>query len=166
MKVQETHDIIIKDYPYADSIDVDYFPLTREVYNADGGLTNVRALQTEVYYDVVDTNIKNLFDWALGFLPQADISTHEVDHYWIAKYNRGDFTVSHTHYPCLYSFVYFVNSPKGSSPLVFTTSKQSVEAKSGRIVIFPGFLEHYVPENQCDNRVIIAGNSYFTGHLL
>ena len=60
MKVQETHDIIIKDYPYADSIMVDHFPLTREVYNADGGLTNVRALQTEVYYDVVDSNIKNL----------------------------------------------------------------------------------------------------------
>ena len=119
--------------------------------NADGGLTNVRALQTEVYYDVVDPNIKNLFDWAMGFLPQADISKHAVDHYWIAKYNRGDFTLSHNHYPCLYSFVYFMNSPKGSSPLVFTTSEQSIEAKNGRIVIFPAILKHHVPDNQCDN---------------
>ena len=163
MKVQETHDIIIKDYPYTDSIMVDHFPLTREVYNADGGITNVRALQTEVYYDVVDSNIKNLFDWAMGFLPQADISKHAVDHYWIAKYNRGDFTLSHNHYPCLYSFVYFVNSPKGSSSLVFTTSEQSIEAKNGRIVIFPAILKHHVPENQCDNRVIIAGNFFFRG---
>tara|TARA_B100000427_G_C15302197_1_gene504521 strand:+ start:73 stop:570 length:498 start_codon:yes stop_codon:yes gene_type:complete len=165
MKVQETHDIIIEDYPSADSIEVDYFPLTSEVYNADGGLTNIRALQTEVYYDVVDSSIQDLFDWAMDLLPQADISKHKVDHYWIAKYNSGDYTLSHSHYPCLYSFVYFVNSPKGSSPLVFTTSGQSIEAKQGRIVIFPGILEHYVPKNECDNRVIISGNVFFTGHL-
>ena len=148
-----------------DSIAVDYFPLTREVYNADGGLTNIRALQTEVYYDVVDSSIQDLFDWAMDFIPQSDISKHKVDHYWIAKYNRGDFTLSHSHYPCLYSFVYFVNSPKGSSPLVFTTSGQSIEAKRGRIVIFPGILEHHVPKNECDDRVIISGNVFFTGHL-
>ena len=165
MKVQETHDIIIEDYPSVDSIAVDYFPLTREVYNADGGLTNIRALQTEVYYDVVDSSIQDLFDWAMDLLPQADISKHKVDHYWIAKYNSGDYTLSHSHYPCLYSFVYFVNSPKGSSPLVSTTSGQSIEAKQGRIVIFPGILEHYVPKNECDNRVIISGNVFFTGHL-
>ena len=165
MKVQETHDIIIEDYPSVDSIAVDYFPLTREVYNADCGLTNIRALQTEVYYDVVDSSIQDLFDWAMDLLPQADISKHKVDHYWIAKYNSGDYTLSHSHYPCLYSFVYFVNSPKGSSPLVFTTSGQSIEAKQGRIVIFPGILEHYVPKNECDNRVIISGNVFFTGHL-
>tara|TARA_B100000902_G_scaffold362698_1_gene381185 strand:+ start:218 stop:715 length:498 start_codon:yes stop_codon:yes gene_type:complete len=165
MKVQETLDIIIEDYPNADSIAVDYFPLTREVYNADGGLTNLRALQTEVYYDIVDPSIQDLFDWAMGLVPQADISKHKVDQYWIAKYNKGDFTLSHSHYPCLHSFVYFVNSPKGSSPLVFTSSGQSVEAKKGRIVIFPGILEHHVPENQCDNRVIIAGNAIFTEHL-
>ena len=165
MKVQETHDIIIEDYPSVDSIAVDYFPLTREVYNADGGLTNIRALQTEVYYDVVDSSIQDLFDWAMDLLPQADISKHKVDHYWIAKYNSGDYTLSHSLYPCLYSFVYLVNSPKGSSPLVFTTSGQSIEAKQGRIVIFPGILEHYVPKNECDNRVIISGNVFFTGHL-
>jgi hypothetical protein len=113
-------------------------------------------------YDTDDDNLKKLFDWIISFISKSSFIVQKVDHFWFAKYNKGDRTLSHTHFPCLYSFVYFVNAPEGSSPLVFTSSDQSVEAKKGRVVIFPASLEHHVPVNECDNRIVLAGNTYFS----
>ena len=58
-------------------------------------------------------------------------------------------------------FVYFVNAPKGASPLVFTTSGKKIKAEAGKVVIFPGTMYHHVPKNKCKNRVILAGNMVF-----
>ena len=62
------------------------------------------------------------------------------------------------HKPSIHSFVYFVRCPKGSSPLVFTTSKKRVKAEEGKIVVFPGHVLHHVPKNNCEGRVVLAGN--------
>ena len=48
--------------------------------------------------------------------------------------------------------------PEGSSPIVFPDENETVEAKEGNLLIFPGHVNHYVPENKCEGRVIIAGN--------
>ena len=58
----------------------------------------------------------------------------------------------------LYAFVYFVNSPKGSSPLVFTTSGKRIKPEEGKILIFPPQLFHHVPKNKCDGRITLSGN--------
>ena len=55
------NEILIEDYPYSTFIDIDNYDLTREVYNGDGGITNIRALQTHVMYDTDDDNLKKLF---------------------------------------------------------------------------------------------------------
>ena len=65
--------------------------------------------------------------------------------------------MSHAH-PSPFSFVYFVRCPKGSSPLIFTTSGKKIKAEEGKVVIFPGNLLHHVPENKCDGRITLAGN--------
>ena len=155
------NEILIKDYPYSTFIDIDNYNLIREVYNGDGGITNIRALQTHVMYDTDDDNLKKLFGWIISFISKSSLIVQKVDHFWFVKYNKGDYTLSHTHDPCLYSFVYFINAPEGSSPLVFTSNNQSVEAKKGRVVIFPASLEHHVPINECENRIILSGNTYF-----
>ena len=47
----------------------------------------------------------------------------------------------HYHHPhSSLVFVYFVNTPKGSSPLVFPTSGKKVKAEAGTLVIHPGVL--------------------------
>ena len=78
---------------------------------------------------------------------------------WVARLDKGQKTMLHDHMPqCTLAFVYFVNTPEGSSPLVFPTSGKKVEAESGTLVIFPAVLDHEVPTNNCDNRLTIAGN--------
>ena len=77
---------------------------------------------------------------------------------WFVRYRVGDETKSHDHQPCLYSWVYFVNCPKGSSPLVFSNSGKRIKAEDGKIVIFPSIMKHHVPKSRCEDRVVLAGN--------
>ena len=66
---------------------------------------------------------------------------------WVARLDKGHIQhVEHLHYPlCTIVFVYFVNTPKGSSPLVFPTSGKKVKAEAGTLVIAPSTLRHKVP---------------------
>jgi len=82
----------------------------------------------------------------------------QVDDCWFAKYNKGEYTTSHNHLPSSFSFVYFLKSPIGSSSLVFTNSNKEIEPKEGRLVMFPSMLYHHVPPNNCNDRVVLAGN--------
>ena len=78
---------------------------------------------------------------------------------WAARLDKGQETLEHSHlHFCSLVYVYFVNTPKGSSPLVFPTSGKKVKAESGKLVLFPSSLYHKVPVNKCDNRVTIASN--------
>ena len=170
MKVREKSPIIVDYYPYVDSLrdkilrDCDKVDFTKEVYNWDGGITNVRASQTHPMKSVKKfPSVKLLLDYILNLIRTGDylISSHipfEVDHFWITKYEKGDYTLPHHHYPSVWSFVYFVTAPKGSSPLVFPTSGKRIKAEDGKVVVFPGHVEHSVPKNKCDGRMVVAGN--------
>ena len=168
MIIRENHKIIIDTYPFADSIkdniiaDSTKFPFTREKYNGDGGLTNVRALQTDVIRDIDEfSSVKLLLRWVLDILPDCANCKLAISEFWIANYGQGDFTISHHHHPALYSFVYFVQSPKGSSPLVFTTSGRRIKPDEGKLELFPASMLHRVPKNRCDDRIVLAGNIIF-----
>tara|TARA_Y100000361_G_C11005508_1_gene261592 strand:+ start:99 stop:632 length:534 start_codon:yes stop_codon:yes gene_type:complete len=78
---------------------------------------------------------------------------------WVARLDKGQQTLEHDHlYVASHASVYFVNAPKGSSPLVFPTSGTKIKAEPGKLVLFPASLHHKVPVNKCDNRVTIASN--------
>ncbi len=74
-----------------------------------------------------------------------------------ARSLRGHYQEYHDHREIDWAFVYYVNTPEGSSPLVFLNHGRFYP-RSGDIVLFPGHERHYVPPNQCDGRSIIAGN--------
>ena len=76
---------------------------------------------------------------------------------WLANYGRGDWTARHDH-GSWYSYVYFVRTPRGSSPLIFTTSGKRIKAQEGKVVIFPGNIMHHVPPNRGVERMTLAGN--------
>ena len=82
----------------------------------------------------------------------------KISDYWLAFYQKGDHTVPHHHLPVLYAFNYFIRTPKGSSPLIFSSSNTIIEPEEGKLVIFPSNLVHHVPSNNCDERVVFAGN--------
>ena len=82
---------------------------------------------------------------------------------WIARLDKGQETVEHDHlYVATHAFVYFVNTPKGSSPLVFPTSGTRIKAEAGKLVVFPASLRHKVPPNKCDGRITLASNITIT----
>ena len=167
MKIREDHHIIEKSYPFANSIkdnildQINNFSFIRDRYNSDGGSSNVKAPQTYPIRDATNiSSVKFLLRWILDLLPNHSNDNFRVENFWVVHYSREDFTVSHCHYPAQWSWVYFVNSPKGSSPLVFTTSGKRIKAEEGKVVIFSGDILHHVPKNRCNDRIVLAGNIF------
>jgi len=105
-------------------------------------------------------NIIREWKWSLD-TPVRKKDPLILNNLWGQWYRKGDYQIAHTHYPNQWSFVYFVNTPRGSSPLVFNTSNKKVPAKAGNMVIFPSWIRHEVPPNKCEGRSIVAGNFYY-----
>ena len=67
----------------------------------------------------------------------------------------------HSHPDSLYSCSYYVNAPKGSAPLIFTTSNHKIKAEEGKLIVFDGRLDHHVPRSKINNdekRCVIVCN--------
>ena len=76
-------------------------------------------------------------------------------------YNRGDVTGVHQHWPSLWSYTYCVKGCKNCSPLVFPTvvGDNKIYPEVGELILFPGWVNHEVPEQKCDHeRIMVAGN--------
>ncbi len=114
-------------------------------------------------YHTVTDNIKVVNSWVLNVLRiyfGSSLSNYQskVIQNWFAVYDRGDWVDCHNHFPLSFSFVYFVNCPRGSAPLKFYYSGKKVKAEEGKLVIFPAHVGHSVPKNKCKNRVSLIGN--------
>ena len=136
--------------------EIEKVPFIRNKKMIDNTDTNIRALQ--VYNnDIESPTISLLKKWILTIVNDEWI-TYKISSYWLAKYGKGDYAISHHHIPASYAFIYFIRSPIGSSPLVFSTSDTIIEPEEGKLIIFPGNLFHHVPKNECDGRIVFSGN--------
>jgi len=78
---------------------------------------------------------------------------------WGNLYNCGDFSVDHHHIPSVWSFVYYVRVPYGSSGLIFPDLDYIVNPSEGDFVLFPSHLMHGVRSNLSkEARISISGN--------
>ena len=134
------------------------FLFPEQIHNLDGSSTNVKALQT--YNSIETPSLSLIKQWAMDLVRGYGGFNYNVPQCWVALYNKGDYTKSHGHFPASFAFVYFVKSPKGSSPLVFSTSGKRVTPNEGKLVLFHGSLRHKVPKNRCNGRIVVAGNLY------
>ena len=157
--VRENLKVLVEYHPFHESIKkkilADNLNFIRNPI-VDGSVSNLRAERTvgEYYPKSVDL----IKEWILTIIRQNYPGfDYNIDG-WVAKYSQGDYAIEHDHIPHSFSYVYFVNTPKGSSPLVFSTSGKRIKAEEGKVIIFPGSLRHHVPKNRCDGRVTIAGN--------
>jgi len=85
-----------------------------------------------------------------------DINAFEIAECWGAHYNRGESLAKHNHFPYTISFVYYVRTPKGFSPIKI--QDDDIDVKEGQCVFFLANQYHSVQPNNCDGRCIIAGN--------
>ena len=123
--------------------------------------TNIKGSQVQLTGHPLKTKSVDLIEnWAKQIIQdKLKRSTHFKFVTWAARLDKGQQTLEHDHlFYATFAFVYFVNVPKGSSPLIFTTSGKKIKAEPGKLVLFPAPLRHKVPINKCDNRVTIASN--------
>ena len=166
LELRENLPVIIEHYPFHESLNKKIIKETENHFyqenstNLDGGLSNVRAAQTNDY-KISTPSIELIYEWILTLLRPTNRGWKlEVDNGWLAWYRDKEFAVKHHHHPIAYAFVYFVKCPKGSSPLIFSTSGKRIKAEEGKVVIFPGNLVHHVPKNKCYDRIVLAGNIF------
>jgi hypothetical protein len=132
-----------------------------DVRLAGGGSSNVKASQTEEHI-VVSPSIKVIYEWVFDRVRTLYPGwKYYINAAWLTRYDKGHYTVSHDHIPASFSFVYFIKCPKGSAPLVFTTSGKRIKAEEGKVLIFPGNMKHHVPKNKGEGRMVLAGNIGF-----
>lgn len=75
---------------------------------------------------------------------------------WCTIYEEGNSSVLHHHFPSDFAVVVYLDLDQGASPIVFSNTLQ-VNPVSATALLFPGFLEHHVPETR-GRRIIVAIN--------
>ena len=122
-------------------------------------MTSWKCFQIKEFKTIAEWVIKLILNSKRDVYSPIPLSL-ELSDLWGQLYNTGDFQVPHDHLPHHWSFVYYVNTPMGSSPLVFEQSGQKIYPKEGEVIFFPAWVRHFVPTNDCKERSIIAGNFY------
>ncbi len=102
------------------------------------------------------------FDNLIAHCNHDDGLSLDLSAIWGQIYGKGSYQVSHTHLPSHWSFVLFVNCPKGSSPLIFGDNDLEITPNPGCAVVFPGWVRHYVPKNLATGRSVVSGNFYYS----
>tara|TARA_R100000008_G_C3450437_1_gene99071 strand:- start:14 stop:520 length:507 start_codon:yes stop_codon:yes gene_type:complete len=163
MIIRENYDVMINKHPHYKSVNKKLL----EEMNVleDDSYRNKIAVEAKVTDWDLDTPTVNLIlSWIAtllrthySWIDKKSEKLYFIDR-WFANYKKGDCSTPHEHSPNTWSWVYFINTPSGSSPIVFTTSGKKVKAEEGKIVIFPSNVYHHVPKSRCDRRVVLAGN--------
>lgn len=92
---------------------------------------------------------------------------YEVVDSWGLIYEKGQFTKSHQHWPHTWSFTYCVKGCDSCAPLVFNDAGSwgdvdrpfMVTPNAGQVILWPAWLYHSVPEQECDHeRIMAVGN--------
>jgi hypothetical protein len=84
-----------------------------------------------------------------------------LTNFWYQQYEHLDYHHWHIHPSCLFSSVYYLELPEGSSGTEFKTPQSSfkISAREGEILTFPSSVFHRSSANQSARRkTIIAAN--------
>ena len=109
----------------------------------------------------------------LGYFPLQNSFTAEIKESWLTSTGKGEHAVPHNHgrYDISGVYYYATNEADGSihfvnpSPIIetskFIPNNQFIKYKPkiGRLILFPGWLTHFVTENETDDtRVSLSFN--------
>ena len=143
-------------YPYPEKINPALYSLVEGSEDDIKKGSKVHAKMTK--WDLKSVEVELLLQWIKSLIQRDFTSVScECRSVWGIMYNQGDYVEDHNH-KSSYSFSYYVNVPKGSSPLMFTTSGHKVKVEVGKLVLFESRLNHYTLPNKCNQRCIISGN--------
>jgi hypothetical protein len=97
----------------------------------------------------------------------ADMEALNMDYFvkdcWGMIYEASDHTVKHNHYPSDLSCAIYLEADPDCAPIVFD-GNVSVKPENDLLVLFPGLLNHEVPETP-GRRVVVSMNLFKTARL-
>ena len=83
---------------------------------------------------------------------------------WGMKYKSEEITISHDHWPAIWSFVYYLNAPKNAPGLFFTEMGEhgdEIKIEPGLLIFFEGHIRHEVKSKKFEGyRYVVSGNIY------
>ena len=112
MKIIESHEVIIEKHPYYESLNKKLIEESKEflfVKNLicdDGAPTNIKALQT--HNDIESPTLSLITKWIVSLMQGKYNASYTINDRWMTKYNKGDYTLSHSHQPFAFAFNYFI----------------------------------------------------------
>ena len=157
--IKENIDIIIDKYPYSKSINKTLMDDIDEMGYDD--TSSYRKNDTAKFsITTLSPAANTISEWVskLISIKYEITSLCLLSRCFFTRCDKGDFVSVHEHFPDCFSWVYYVNTPRGSSPLVFTTSNKKIKAEEGQVLIFPSLVKHHIPFNRCDARISLVGN--------
>ena len=156
-------------YPYADKVNsVLHQFICENSFSEDSRVpgTAQTPFDYRPLYDLKEFGL--IVNYARSFITNKEIFSNNVMEWklelltwWGMLSNKGSYQNWHDHLPNHWSFVYYMNTPKGSSPLIFRDGNKKIHPKAGDLVIFPARLSHKVPPNKCIGRTSVVGNFYW-----
>jgi hypothetical protein len=94
----------------------------------------------------------------------ADIEALNMDYFvkdcWGMIYESSDHTLKHNHYPAELSCAIYLEADDNCAPIIFD-GNISVQPVNDLLVLFPGILNHEVPETS-GRRVVVSMNLFKT----
>jgi hypothetical protein len=122
-------------------------------------------LEYESFKILGDLAIEAAENIPLALRTNEDGSPNPIEYYvqetWGLVYNKGHVCKAHTHWPSVWSYTYCVSACDDCAPLCFPTNDghHAIAPRTGQLIIFPSWVNHFVPEHQCDHeRIMISGN--------
>ena len=158
----------------ADAVNAALIDLIRAQGDRQGRKTNIKADMTEwllpidhqaapfnQFFDLLRVGV---VDSITQLLNPIDYSrqppySYSINSLWGAIYHSGDYANPHNHFASAFSFCYYLKMNDPPTPLQFKSIDHSITPTEGMLIIFPGWIDHGVPEiTTTGERIVLAGN--------
>ena len=119
-----------------------------------------------------------------SYSDQIGIERSKISESWMNILTKNGSVGVHRHYGSIISGAYYPYVEDGSAPITFISSTEGfrmldmertineasgdytsnikhIEAKTGQLVLFPGWLQHYVASNKTDLRITLSFNTKY-----
>ena len=117
-------------------------------------------------------DIDKILKWLMNCIPNTAIKLGEGNSYrgdmnyrlnefkiaecWGILYDKGQSVIRHNHFPYCLSFVYFIKTPRGSTPLIMEGKR--IKAEEGKLVMFHANQIHLCNPSKANGRCCLVGN--------
>ena len=167
----------IFDYPFADRANLSLNEIVKQNYNNNPVQGDAKRTNPDLHKKDIK-EIDNLIRWVGNLVPELsaemaecicacttpklggvggfDRFNYKIDSCCGIIYDKGNSVIRHNHFPYIFSFCYYVNTPVHSSPLMLEGKRMRM--KEGQLIIFLSYYNHWVPQCKVNGRCVVVGN--------